>query len=488
MQTSLRQAPLADATTDTTSVASRNYRILWRWHFYAGLFVMPFLMVLAITGSIYVFKPQIEGALYGDKLFVSASSQPRLGYDRLLAIAAATLPPDAVATSLSVSQDPSRSTEAVFRLSSGDSDSVYLNPYNGQVLGTLSVEHRLMKQVRQIHRDLLLGRWGGWLMELAACWTLIMIGTGIALWWPRKQFSVWGSLLPRLNLRGRALWRELHLVAGIWVSIGALFFIMSGLPWSSFWGKNFQAIVTWAASAQPKPVASSEHKHDDHSGHGGHSDHAQHEAMTSMSMPMKMQDLPLAEVPWAVGATTVPQSQAAPLQRLSLDQVVAIAASNGMRTYQLALPNKTSDVFTAAYAPGAGEFVRSDLDRQRTLHIDQYSGKIMKDMRFIDYNPVSKLVTLGVALHMGEYFGLANQLLCAAVSLALLGMALSGFVMWWMRRPQRALGAPKRVQQPPPSIRRWKGYMALLGILFPLMGASMIVVWLGDTLIFRKRA
>ncbi|WP_211472874.1 PepSY-associated TM helix domain-containing protein [Collimonas humicola] len=459
---------------DSSSVASRNYRILWRWHFYAGLFVMPFLMVLAITGAIYVFKPQIENFLYGDMLHVAAGGQPRLAYGKLLGIAADALPAGAAPTSVSVSADPSRSTEAVFRLPSGDSTSVYLDPYSGRLLGTLSVEHRLMKQVRQIHRDLLLGRWGGWLMELAACWTLIMVGTGIALWWPRKRFSIWGTLLPRLGLRGRAIWRELHLLAGIWVSIGALFFILSGLPWSSFWGKNFQAVVTWAGASQPKIVAKAPPAHD----------------MAAMDdMPsMKMQDLPLANVPWAVGATPVPQSRRMPRQALDIDQAVEIATRNGMATYQLALPGKSSGVFTASYAPGAGEFVRSDLDRQRTLHIDQYSGSIVKDLRFADYNPVSKLVTLGVALHMGEYFGLANQLLCAAVSLALLGMAVTGFVMWWLRRPQDSLGAPKRVSQPPPSIVRWKSYMALLGIIFPLMGASMIAVWLGDTLFFRKRA
>jgi uncharacterized iron-regulated membrane protein len=175
-------------------------------------------------------------------------------------------------------------------------------------------------------------------------------------------------------------------------------------------------------------------------------------------------------------------------QPLAIDQVVAIAAHNGMQTYQLALPVKSADVFTASYAPGAGEFVRSDLDRQRTLHIDRYSGKIMKDLRFSDYSAVSKLVTLGVALHMGEYFGLANQLICAAISLTLLGMAVTGFVMWWQRRPPNSIGAPKRVLQPTPSIARWKSYMAILGIIFPLMGVTMLAVWLGDTLFFRKRA
>ena len=30
--------------------ANRRYLTVWRWHFYAGLFVVPFLTVLAFTG------------------------------------------------------------------------------------------------------------------------------------------------------------------------------------------------------------------------------------------------------------------------------------------------------------------------------------------------------------------------------------------------------------------------------------------------------
>ena len=36
------------------------YRMIWRWHFYAGLLVMPLILVLSVTGSIYLFKPQID--------------------------------------------------------------------------------------------------------------------------------------------------------------------------------------------------------------------------------------------------------------------------------------------------------------------------------------------------------------------------------------------------------------------------------------------
>ena len=36
------------------------YRTIWRWHFYAGLFVIPFVLVLSVTGAAYLFKPQLD--------------------------------------------------------------------------------------------------------------------------------------------------------------------------------------------------------------------------------------------------------------------------------------------------------------------------------------------------------------------------------------------------------------------------------------------
>ncbi|WP_050461554.1 PepSY-associated TM helix domain-containing protein [Herbaspirillum autotrophicum] len=480
-------AGTSDDAMASSSLSARNYRILWRWHFYAALFVMPFLLALAVTGTIYVFKPQFDRVMYGDLLFVTPTGTAPLSYAQQVRIATDAVSDQAVLTSMSVSADPRRSTEAVFRLPTADSVSVYINPYNGALLGSLSVQHRFMQQVRQLHRDLMLGTGGGLLMELAACWTLVMIGTGIALWWPRKAFSVWGSLLPRWHLRGRAWWRELHLVIGIWVAIGAVFFILSGLPWSNFWGKNFQNLITANFGAGKKEQAA---KSDEHAGHAA-------AAGNKPEAGRKVRDLPLAEVPWGVAATSVPHSMhemhamhmatPAPPLSLNIDQAVAIAAAQGMHTYQLVVPRQDKDVYTASYAPGTSEFLRSDLDQQRTLHIDRYSGVIRKDLRYADFNPVSKMVTLGVALHMGEYFGLVNQLICAAISLSLLGLCMTGFVMWWWRRPRGALGAPQRVLQAPPSLRRWQAYLAALGILFPLMGATMLLVWGGDRLFFGKR-
>src|SRR3546814_20721219 len=49
-----------DSATIPLSARGPRYRMIWRWHFYAGLFCMPFVLWLASTGSIYLFKPQID--------------------------------------------------------------------------------------------------------------------------------------------------------------------------------------------------------------------------------------------------------------------------------------------------------------------------------------------------------------------------------------------------------------------------------------------
>ncbi|MFL9993219.1 PepSY domain-containing protein [Paraburkholderia sediminicola] len=507
----------AQRTTSATAAANAGYRTLWRWHFYAGLFVMPFLVVLAITGTLYCFQPQIEPLLYPHRLIVEPQATPKLTEDALLAKARAAMPADARAVTAPIASAPDRSTEFIFRLADGEKQSVYLNPYSGEVLGTLSVEHRFIQVDRMLHRKLLLGKPGELLMELAACWTLVMIGTGVALWWPREKTTARAALVPRFSLQGRALWKNLHAVMGIWLALGALVFVLSGLPWTGSWGKQFKALATaanlgappgsWGGlplrsvlpgmhggehagtadaraetqSARGFHASNDEHEaHASHDEHGEHAEHSAHEANMDSMPGMVMDDLPLPLTPWAVGNIPVPQSaEAHAAQALPLGRIVALVASLGVSSgYDIALPTSATGVYTVSYFP-------ADPKDERTLYIDQYSGAVLKDIRYGDYGAVSKAVSYGTSLHMGRYFGVANQILCAVISLGLAGMAVTGCVMWWKRRPQRSLGAPSRERAAPP-MRGWKTGLVLLGIVFPLMGVTLLAVWLADRTIFGR--
>jgi len=487
----------ADSTTSAnTGPAYSGYRTLWRWHFYAGLFVMPFLLVLAITGTLYCFQPQIEPLLYPHRLIVTPQAVPRLPENALLAKARAAMPVDAVATTAVITNDAQRSAEFVFRLADRTQQSVYLNPYNGEVLGTLSVERRFMQIDRMLHRKLLLGKPGELLMELVACWTLVMIGTGVALWWPRGKATVRAALVPRLALSGRPLWKSIHATLGIWLAIGALTFVLTGLPWTGSWGKQFKAFATAAQLGAPpgawKGLALRSALPGTHADHTDAKEaHGAHETHTDMdSMPgMVMDDLPLPLKPWAAGNARVPSSRDAATdakaeapQPLSLGHIATFATSLGITDgYSIVLPNSATGVYTLSYFPGNPK-------DERTLYIDQYSGAVLKDIRYGDYGAIAKAVSYGTSLHMGRYFGVANQLLCAAISLGLAALAVTGCVMWWKRRPLRlsgALGAPSRERAAPP-MRGWKAGLILLGIVFPLMGTTLVAVWLLDWLFFGR--
>ena len=57
--------------------ASDLYRAVWRWHFYAGLFVLPFLIILAVTGALYLFRGDIEPVIHADLMRVERSGRCR---------------------------------------------------------------------------------------------------------------------------------------------------------------------------------------------------------------------------------------------------------------------------------------------------------------------------------------------------------------------------------------------------------------------------
>ena len=68
------------------------YRAVWRWHFYAGLFVAPFLLILSVTGAIYLFNDEINDVLHAEKRIVALHAET-LPLGRLVAAAQASAEP-----------------------------------------------------------------------------------------------------------------------------------------------------------------------------------------------------------------------------------------------------------------------------------------------------------------------------------------------------------------------------------------------------------
>ncbi|MBF3041712.1 PepSY domain-containing protein, partial [Pseudomonas aeruginosa] len=211
------------------------YALAWRWHFYAGLFVAPFMILLALTGIVYLFKPQLDALLYPQLLRVEAGAQMRSA-DQLLAGVRQAHPQAAVSQYLPPSE-AGRSAQFVIG-EEGRQWNLFVDPYSGRELGRQDAQLNLQAVARALHGELMVGTVGDRLIELAAGWGIVLVVSGLYLWWPRGRAAS-ALFWPRLHLRGRPLWRELHVLAGFWGSLLLLFMLLSGMTWTGYWGKQF---------------------------------------------------------------------------------------------------------------------------------------------------------------------------------------------------------------------------------------------------------
>ncbi|WP_126175838.1 PepSY-associated TM helix domain-containing protein [Tsuneonella rigui] len=423
----------------------RTYRALWRWHFCAGLFVLPFIMVLSITGSIYLFKPQIDR--WEERAFVDLGSANAVSADAQLAAAAARNP-GLRFNGYRLPRPEGDAAMIAFAMPNGDERQVFVSP-QGKVLGALDRNERISETVARIHGTLLLGEWGDRLVELAASWTIVMILTGLYMWWPRPLRAA-GTLWPRLHLRGRPLLKDLHRVAGFWIAGLVLVMLASGLPWAGAWGSAFK----WAREELHLIDGPQDWTIGVDGGHAGH-----HGAM------------PMAQPPHPAPAPGIPL--AAFVERAAAEHMafpVTVIPPHG--TGRFGPP--TGNVWTAKSDPQ-----NRPLGRQVTF--DPVTGGEVGRKGFADQHVIDRIVNTGVAWHEGQLFGWANQLIGVLTALTLIGISLAGVWMWLKRRPQGAWGAPVRTGR---ALPRWTMAAAVaLALLLPLFGLSLLLVVAVESLV-----
>ncbi|WP_271409875.1 PepSY-associated TM helix domain-containing protein [Pseudomonas sp. Q1-7] len=440
------------------------YNLAWRWHFYAGLFVIPFMIMLAVTGGIYLFKPQLDTLLYGDLMRVHPSGQA-LSADQQLDKLRQAYPQAAVSQYLPP-VDAEHSAQFVAVLD-GRKTNLFLDPYSGRVLGTQDAQNNLQAVARSLHGTLLVGTLGDRLIELAAGWAIVLVVSGLYLWWPRGQ-GIRGVLWPRLASRGRLFWRDLHAVTGFWGSLLLLFMLLTGMTWTGFWGEKFADVWNRFPAAMWNEVPTS-----DQQARSLNTAEDQTVAWAVENTPLPASDPHAAHKGQSAAGMTEAPGQ------VSLHRVVDTADERGVVPgYSITLPAGASGVYSIAV-------FADDPRNDATLHLDQYSGKVLADIRWQDYGVVAKSVEMGVVLHEGKLFGLANQLLMLGVCLLILLSSVSGLVMWWKRRPQGRFGVPPLRHDLP----LWKTAVVImigLGIAFPLVGLSLLAIWALDWLVLSR--
>jgi uncharacterized iron-regulated membrane protein len=406
-----------------------TWKALWRWHFHAGLLCIPFVIVLAVTGSIYLFKPQIDA--FADRAVDSLSiTGARATGEQHIAAALASLPGSKLFV-YEVPREPDDAVRVHLYAPDGAGRIVYVHPETLEVLKTVPHASRFTEILRMLHGELLAGKTGALLVELAASWAIIMLGTGLFLWWPRDSRGLAGAAYPRLRRGSRVFWRDLHAVTGVWISLLALFLLITALPWTTVVGQNILTLRGLVATA-PQGWATS--RADEHAEHRRTADAA------AVATPLTLEDV-----------------------------IARIAPERLEPPVRIYLPNEKQPYWR----------VRSETQnrpRVRELALDPVTGAVLHEDRFADKSAFDKAIHIGIAAHEGQLFGLPNQLLGLATALGLLTLCISAVVMWWRRRPGGTLGVPApRVAE----FRLGMGLklaIVLVALALPVLGASLLLV------------
>lgn len=456
METSLKIPIHVDKKSNSKKRRASIYQTMWRWHFYAGIIFAPFLIILAFSGSVYLFKPQIESLLYHHLYYVQEKGSSPLSPSAQVAKVKEAYPNGEI-TSIKYYDSPSRTTE-ISVMEKGEMLSVYVNPYNGKLNGSLENDKKFTEIFKKLHSELIIGGTiANRLVELAACWAVLLLITGLYIWWPRNKEKIWGTILPRFNRKGRIFWRDMHAVPAFWLSILILILIATGLPWSGVMGEGINRLANSTNTGYPSYAFSFGEKPES-----------------------KLLTKDIAEdVPWAAENLPVPSSKTNGYLPLSLEDVTYIAHTQNIeKPYTISFPQGDKGVYTVSTSD-------TKPNKNATLHIDQYSGAILSNVHYNQYGILAKIITVGIALHEGRLFGLANQMMGIFVCLGLIGIVISSFIMWRKRKPSGKLGTPLRSNDFK-VVKTIFFIMLALGVIMPLVGISIIIVYLLDRFIFMK--
>jgi len=470
---------VADPAAETDDGPSRSlYRTIWRWHFFAGLFSIPVIALLCLSGLVWLFKPQIWGLMYGDIQHVRPATEI-VSYQQQVDAVLAAHPGSSVGV---VHTPPAADRSTIVDVTTSDqrSLSVYVDPYAGRVLGEIDNGTDLSMVALKLHGTLMTGSWlgneriGDTFIEIVAGWTVVLLVTGVYLWWPRGNRGLRQTLTVRRGRSAsRVTWRDVHSITGVLFSFITLFFLITGLAWAGWWGPNYLSKAVDAVGGGKPEVES-----------------------TSRTVG---ELLPNGSSPWSMGNLPIPASRPVPTDgRLDtaplawdpaagapLDAVLARAQALGIpHGFSAYYPEgETGSYMIAYWADGPQEPFRDTTDT-RIAYIDQYTAQPLGEYGYGEYGWAAKATDFGITVHEGREWGLLNQIMVATATVAILVSLATSLVMWRKRRPS-GIGAPGKE----PGRKLGLVLLVVIGIfsiLFPLLGASILAVLVLDTLLVRR--
>lgn len=393
-------------------MATRLYGLLWKWHFAVGLAACPLVALVALSGALYSFQPELERWAAPELHDVESGASRRL--DDLVAIAETRCE----IGSIFIPGPNDRSYTFYCR----DDRALYLDPVRGVVLGENDTWMAELQRITfALHWELVLGERGRRVVEWATSWAILLFVSGAILWWPRGKRRGAGVLWPRARLVGRQWVRDLHAVLGAYALPVVLVLASTGLMWTIHAGDE-----RWNRVAGE----------------------AEHVAPRS-----KVADTARIGVDAALVAAGIDPAT----ESRSIDVAVLGAKDGADEPYWFYLREEDH------HAPSR---IESGL-------VDAYSGAVIHREGWNDRTGILATIDQSrYALHVGAILGWPGRIAACLASLIVAALCITGPWMWWKRRPRERLGVPPAARAP----RTFYVVLAALGWLLPMVGYTLLVV------------
>lgn len=352
-----------------------------RWlGFISGIVVF----IVCITGCIFCFQDEIQDAVYSYR-HVDNPHKPYLAPSILKARA---LEANKGATAGFVAYYGVNRPAGVFvTLPKKGYLNVFLNPYTGEITHREKPEDNFFSIVENIHLYLLLPpKIGSLVVGISVIIFMVIMITGIVLWWPKRKTDRKRSLTIKWNARWHRVNYDLHNVLGFYATVVAIIIALTGI--SMVFDCVREGIYSTANLGKTYPEEKVVFKSD--SLLRGKTDTVK---VLDLALEKAMKDSPKAEM-------------------FMLSEDASAAGTTGVGAYAKSLYYYQSDVYTFDRYTGK--------QLQRTTHAQKSLGMKMNDMNY--------------DLHVGQVLGLPGKIIAFLATLICASLPITGFVIWWGKR------------------------------------------------------
>lgn len=359
-------------------------QIIKKLHLWLGFVSGIMVAFLGITGCMLAFQHEIE-QVTNPYQFAEVQEKPLLPPSKLQGIAVQALPGKHLHSIAYGSQG--KAIRATF-YSNDYYYQVFLNPYSGEVLKVKDMSKDFFRIVVNGHFYLWLPpHIGQPIVASATLIFVIILITGIILWWPRKSrfskqtFSVKWANADRKNL-------DLHRVLGFYASWVLIFTTTTGLVWGFQWF----AKSTYRIASGGKQMT-------------------EFYMPTVDSIPAQKPEIQAIDVLW---------------QRLSGEYPAA-------KLLEVHIPENDSSAIEIAANPDDQTYWKADY-----RYFDQYTLKEIEVThiygRLSNTTVADKIARMNYDIHVGAIAGLAGKFLAFCASLIAASLPVTGFLIWRNRR------------------------------------------------------